>query len=313
MKKLSLHRPVSLGRITYMNVAPVYYGLDTEAIRENIKLISGPPNTLNQMMIEENLDISPVSSAACLRNASNWLILPDLAIACHQQVLSVLLVSRLRMEALTGKRLLISDESASARDLCRLIFSLKGVRPEFVVGRVKNPLQLPEDIDAALVIGDTALSQPWDRFFPIIHDLGTLWWEMTGLPFVFAVWAVRRDFARRYPQQVEAVQALLQSSRRLGLENMEQIAEKASAKLGIDVSTARLYYESLGYSLGGLEKQGLELFNNGLHQQGITKAAPPLIFFGNEASNISLPYRIPVTDQPSRNISPETAGCCPAL
>ena len=164
-------------------------------------MISGPPSTLNQMMIDGSLDISPVSSAAYARNAHEWLILPDLAIACHQRVLSVLLVSRYNLEALTGRRILITDESASARDLCRLIFSLKGVRPEFVVGKVKSPSQLPEDIDAALVIGDSALSQPWERIFPHVYDLGTQWWHMTGLPFVFAVWAVRKEFARKYPQQ----------------------------------------------------------------------------------------------------------------
>ena len=251
-----------------MNVAPIYYGLDNglaaqaisqginPSVRQSIQLISGPPSTLNQMMIDGSLDISPVSSAAYARNAHEWLILPDLAIACHERVLSVLLVSRCNLESLTGRRILITDESASARDLCRLIFSLKGVRPEFVVGKVKSPWQLPKEIDAALVIGDSALSQPWGQVFPHVYDLGTQWWQMTGLPFVFAVWAVRKEFARKYPERVEAVLALLKTSRGLGSENMESIIDKACVKLGIDVSTARLYYESLVYDLADREKEG---------------------------------------------------------
>lgn len=294
MNTTTAQHPVSLGRIGYMNVAPIYYGLDNglamQGIRQGINVISGPPSSLNQMMIDGSLDISPVSSAAYARNASQWLILPDLAIACHQRVLSVLLVSRCNLESLTGRRILITDESASARDLCKLIFSFKGLRPEFVVGKVNHPSQLPKDFDAALVIGDSALSRPWGKVFPFIFDLGTLWWQMTGLPFVFAVWAVRKAFARKHPQRVEAVLALLKASRRLGNENMEQIVEKACARLGIDVSTARLYYESLVYNLDAREKKGLELFYNGLYQAGITDdASSSLFFFGNATPKTAVP------------------------
>jgi chorismate dehydratase len=310
----TLQRPLALGRIDYMNVAPVYYGIDNGLDMQGITLISSPPSTLNQMMMDGSLDISPVSTAAYARNADNWLILPDLAIACRQRVLSVLLVSRCNLEALTGRRILITDESASARDLCRLIFSLRGVRPEFVVGKVSSPSQLTNDIDAALVIGDSALSQPWERFFPNIYDLGTQWWQLTGLPFVFAVWAVRKNFAREYPERVDAALALLKTSRRLGNENMNHIAEKACIKLKIDVSTARLYYESLEYDLSNHEKKGLELFYNGLYQAGITSDAAPLSFFGAAASNPARRTRLSDADPPARrSINRGIAGCCPMV
>jgi chorismate dehydratase len=301
----TFQHPVALGRIDYMNVAPIYYGLDNglaaQGISQKIQLISGPPNSLNQMMIDGSLDISPVSSAAYARCTREWLILPDLAIACHERVLSVLLVSRRNIASLTGRRILITDESSSARDLCRLIFSLKGVRPEFVVGKVKGPSQLPKGIDAALVIGDSALSQLWGRVFPNIYDMGTLWWHMTGLPFVFAVWAVRKEFARNYPERVDAVLALLKASRSLGSENMASIVDKACVKLGIDVSTARLYYDSLVYDLADREKEGLELFYKGMYQTGITDRAAPLFFFGNTIEKTAKPARISHADSPARS------------
>jgi chorismate dehydratase len=222
-------------------------------------------------------------------------------------------VSRCSLEALTGRRILITDESSSARDLCRLIFSLKGVKPDFVVGKVKSPSQLPKEIDAALVIGDSALSQPWGQSFPNVYDLGTLWWNMTGLPFVFAVWAVRKDFARKYPERVEAVLALLKTSRRLGNENMKEIIEKACSKLSIDVSTARLYYDSLVYRLDDREKEGLELFNKGLYQAGITDETAPLFFFGKNIPKAARQAPLSYANSPARSISLETAGCCPAV
>lgn len=312
MTTATLQRPVALGRIDYMNVAPIYYGFDGK-MPEGIRLTSGPPNTLNQMMIDGKLDISPVSSAAYARNAHEWLILPDLAVACHERVLSVLLVSRYSLEALAGRRILITDESASARDLCRLIFRYKGVRPEFVVGKVKNPLQLPEDMDAALVIGDSALSQPWERFFPNVHDMGTLWWQMTGLPFVFAVWAVRKEFARNYPDRVEDVLTLLKTSRGLGNENMNQIVEKACTRLGIDVSIARLYYASLVYHLRDREKQGIEMFFKGLYQTGVTDETAPLVFFEHDPQKPARQAPLFYTDPATRSISQKTAGCCPSV
>jgi chorismate dehydratase len=321
MNTSTFQRPVALGRIDYMNVAPVYYGIDNGLVPQGIgqesgqriRLISGPPNTLNQMMINGVLDISPVSSAAYARNAREWLILPDLAVACNERVLSVLLVSRYRLEALTGRRILITDESSSARDLCSLIFNFKGVRPEFVVGKVKSPSRLKDGIDAALVIGDSALSQQWGRVFPNIYDLGTQWWNLTGLPFVFAVWAVRKDFARKYPEKVEAVLALLKASRKLGNENMKEIIENACAKLDIDVSVARLYFDSLVYQLSEREMQGLELFYKRLYQAGITEGAAPLFFFGSMSQKTADQARLSYIQSPARSVSRGIAGCCPAL
>lgn len=275
----------TLGRIDYMNVAPIYYGIDRNLERGNdqgIRLICGPPNTLNRMMMERDIDISPVSSAAYARNAEDWLILPDLAIACHERVLSVLLVSRHRLEDLCGRRILVTDESSSGRDLCRLIFDMQNIHPEFVVGKVPSPSHLPADIDAALVIGDAALSHPWNHFLPWFYDLGSLWWQMTGLPFVFAVWAVRKDFARNFPDRVQTVLNLLKTSRKLGQASMPHIIDKAVTRLGIDPETSRLYYRSLVYDLNDLEKQGLSLFYNKMYQSGMTDREVSLRFFTTE-------------------------------
>jgi len=285
MNAIPHQHTVTLGRIDYMNVAPIYHGIDSDLARGNyqgIRLICGPPNTLNRLMCDGELDISPVSSAAYARNAGDWMILPDLAIACHERVLSVLLVSRHRLEDLCGRRILVTDESSSGRDLCRLIFNLKDIYPEFVVGKVQSPSTLPADIDAALVIGDAALSQPWVDFFPNIYDLGSLWWRMTGLPFVFAVWVVRKDFARTHPERVETVLSLLKTSRRRGYADMNRIVEKAGARLGIEPSIARLYYQSLVYDLDDREKQGLALFYKDMYQTGIVDREAPLHFFGND-------------------------------
>ncbi len=268
---------VNLGRISYINVAPVYFGLDNGLRPKWLKLVNGHPNTLNKMMEDGELDVSPVSSASYARNAGDWLILPDLSIACHEKVLSVLLVSRYAINDMAGRRILITDESSSARDLCRLIFNLKGVNPEFVIGRITCPL--PENIDAALVIGDKALSCNWSKEFQHVFDLGTYWWNMTGLPFVFAVWAVRKEFAEKEPEKVCNVLELLKKSTGLGKKNIDILVQRASMTIGIDFTKAYSYYDYLKYGLSDREIRGLELFYKGLFKAGLTDNEARLCFF----------------------------------
>jgi hypothetical protein len=107
--------------------------------------------------------------------------------------------------------------------------------------------------------------------------------------------------------------ALLKTSRKFGNENMSQIVENACAKLGIDVSVARLYYDSLVYHLSEREIQGIELFYKSLYQAGITEVAAPLFFFENMTQNTASQAPLSYTESPARSISLETAGCCPAI
>ncbi len=276
-------RPVNLGRIDYMNVAPVYFGLDNSPMPPWIHMVAGHPNMLNALMAEGKLDVSPVSAAAYARNTQDWLVLPDMAITSRDRVMSVLLVSRFELEALNGRRIILTRESSSGRDLSRLILKQKGICPEFVIGDILPPPQLAERADAALVIGDKALSFDWKPYFPYIYDLGTLWWDMTGLPFVFAVWAVRKEFAAAFPDQAAAVARLLKSSYHAGEEHRAVIAQKASKRLHISPETAAVYYRTLGYHLGTHEKAGLSLFCDSLYQAGILDNPASIGYLNAEA------------------------------
>ena len=132
------------------------------------------------------LDISPVSSSAYARNQQDWLLLPDFSISSQGPVDSVLLVSRLPWEALRQGRVLLSQESAAAADLVKILLSRSGPLPRFERRRVHKPSQVPPDVDAALVIGDAALTGCWADHFEFVWDLGERWYTLTSLPFVFA-------------------------------------------------------------------------------------------------------------------------------
>lgn len=273
------HDPVRVGRIGYMNVAPVYYGLDNGRRPAWMETVSGPPSFLNRSLADGELDISPVSSAAYARHPEDWVLLPGLSISCFGEVMSVLLVSRHPFEDLDGKTVLLTEESATAAALLRLLFSRKGLRPRFRTGKVRRPLEFNGDGDAALVIGDAALREDWRGHFPHVLDLGQLWWDLTGRPFVFAVWAVRRAFAEAHPDRVAAVSAAFLRSKAAGLANIEKIVPAASQRLRLDGDACRRYYRRLRYDLTSPEIKGLEAFFDGLHRHRlIGKPVAPRFF-----------------------------------
>ena len=77
------------------------------------------------------MDISSVSTSAFARHSDQWMLLPDLSISCYGRVLSVLLVSRHPFEELQKKTVLLTEESATAVDLVKLIFSILTTNPTY--------------------------------------------------------------------------------------------------------------------------------------------------------------------------------------
>ncbi len=258
--------PVNLGRISYMNVAPVYYGIDNGLKPDWLNIVSAPPSILNNMMEKEELDISPVSSVAYAKHQNEWLLLPDLSIACHGRVMSVILVSKKPFENLTNNKVIITDKSAAAAELVKLLFITKKVKPVLETMPIQCPDEVKKHADAALIIGDKALKEKWHVHFDHIYDLGQMWLELTGLPFVFALWAVRKSFADKRPDTVSSIIKIFGLSKEEGKKNLETIAAKASEILGIDIDICRKYYELLNYNLDSLQLTGLRTFFEKLYK-----------------------------------------------
>ncbi len=273
-----------VGRIQYINADPVYYGFDRRGSPQGVEVISRPPAKLNQMMAAGGLDISPVSSAAYAQNFEDWLILPDLSISCFGKVMSVILASRHPFKRLDKKPVLLTDDSATAADLVRLIFALGRINPVFVTGTIKSPLDLAKSVQAALVIGDAALAHDWEGRFAHVWDLGGMWHEMTGLPFVFALWVVRRSFAENHPETVGWVLDMLRASKNEGLAHIPSIVRKAAQKVKISRNQCRSYYSHLDYSLRKPQYQGLAAFFEGLYAAGLIAQKPEICFFKPPAS-----------------------------
>jgi chorismate dehydratase len=258
-----------LGRIPWINCYPVYAALDRGLVPVAADLVTGTAADLNDLLAAGELDVSVVSAVEYARNAAAYHLLPDLAITSDGPVHSVVLFSRRPVHELDGATVLRTSSSRTSvlllELLCRHRFR---VRPKFATVRAES-----SDLDAlrgfpheaVLVIGDAALLLASEGRYPYVVDLGTAWKEWTGLPFVFAVWAARREADHA---AVQGIHGALLASRTWGLAHLDELADAASANTGIARVVCRAYLGDLDYALSYRHLAGLTDFFRRLAQDG---------------------------------------------
>jgi chorismate dehydratase len=261
-----------LGRIGYINCFPVYRAIDRGKVDIDAELVTGTPSELNDLLAAGELDVSVVSAVEYARNAKEYHLLPDLAISCDGPVRSVALFSRRPIDELHGRTVLVSASSRTSVHLLELLFNDRwGIAPKLVEARAEGQdldalSELPHD--GVLVIGDAALLLSARGGYEYRYDLGSLWKEWTGLPFVFAVWAARRDADQT---AVAEVHASLIRSRDWGLGHLDRLSDDAAEVTGIPVSDCRTYLSGLDYALSYRHLEGLTSFFRRLAAKGAVR------------------------------------------
>jgi chorismate dehydratase len=262
-----------IGRIPYINCYPVYGAIDRGVVKLTGELVDGVPSALNERMAQGSLDVSVVSAVEYARDSHRYLLLPDLAISCDGPVHSVMLFAKRPASELHGRRVIVSRSSMTSVALLELLFEhVWHARPEFVPGNAElsDIAGFANDIhDARLVIGDAALSiggvagktsaapASAELSYRYPYDLGEMWKEWTGLPFVFAVWVAQRCTPVDEALQVHAS---LISSRNWGLEHLPELARQASNATGVSEATSLAYLSGLDYGLSYPHLAGLTEF-----------------------------------------------------
>ncbi len=276
---------IRVGRIRYVNVDPIYYGLENGLAPPWMRIIPAAPSALNRMMAEAALDISPVSTGAYVHHTGPsdpdpWLILPDLSISCHGPVMSVLLASQYPLDDLDSRNVVLTDESGTAVLLLKLIFAVKGVQPHMRTGAIGGKSPFDRDPDAVLVIGDSALTGGWKQKFPYVIDLSDVWFALSGLPIVFALWVVRKTFADAHASQVAQVIDLFRQSQAKGLANLDRIISTSTGKLNLPTDQVAAYFQAMEYDLDENKQRALKTFFDGLYEYKLIEREAPLSFFG---------------------------------
>lgn len=259
-----------LGRIPWINCFPVYGAIDRGIVPAPGELVSGTAAELNDLLAAGALQVSVVSAVEYARNAGAYHLLPNLAISCDGPVQSVKLFSRVPVGELDGATVLRSAASRTSILLLELLCRHRWqVTPRFATARTE-----PADLealaglphDAVLVIGDAALLLPATGRYPVEVDLGQAWHEWTGLPFVFAVWAARRDAD---PTDAALAHERLLESRAWGLAHLDDLAIAAHIATGVPRDTCAGYLSGLDYALEYRHLAGLTDFFRRLAREGL--------------------------------------------
>nr|WP_229836270.1 menaquinone biosynthesis protein [Dactylosporangium sucinum] len=271
-----LQRP-RVGHIQFLNCLPIYWGLMRSGALIDVDLHKDSPERLNAALIAGDLDIGPISVVEYLRNADDLLLLPDLAVGSDGPVLSVNAVSTVPLERLDGRRVALGATSRTGVLLAQMYLETHvGVRPQYF----QSPPDLArmlDEADAAVIIGDVALRALHDapQHGWQVTDLGQAWRDWTGLPIVFAAWAVRRDFALAHPGLVKDVHEAFLRSKELCLTELDEVAEAAARWETLSAATLAQYFRALDFSLGERQVAGVREFARRAADLGAVPALPP--------------------------------------
>ena len=254
---------MKLGRIGYINCAPVYAAIDRGIVRlpDDSELVTGTPAELNDLLVAGELEVSVISAIEYARHAKGLLLLPELAISCDGPVRSVALFSKRPVTDLGNRTVLLSASSRTSVALLQLLCrNVWKITPRFAEARaeaqdLETLAALPHE--AVLVIGDAALTLAAHGTYPHRYDLGEEWKRWTRQPFVFAVWAARRSAD---PAAVQRCHKTLLASRAWGLAHLDELAVEASRKTGVPLPACREYLGGLDYAFNDRHRTALTDF-----------------------------------------------------
>ena len=281
-----------LANVSFMNARPLIHGLEDlgeqPAGRESVLLESDLPSRLAARLESGQVDAALVPVVEVFRGRAASLV-PGVAIACRGPVASV---QMFHTGAVAGlKRVRVDRGSRSSVALLRILLrEVHGIEPEFL--EVEPVVQTsPAEDEADLVIGDRCFAFQRDLVKPgrgrvRVFDLGQEWMDFSGLPFVFAAWAVSSRFQEEAsPGRKEQLVRVLQEAKARGLNDVAAIArrEAAAGHLGCDgeateAAVMRYFREFLSYDLGPEEQAGLNLFHRLCVEHGVAPAGNPPSF-----------------------------------
>jgi chorismate dehydratase len=252
-----------VGHIQFLNCLPIYWGLVRSGALLDLDLVKDTPERLSEQLASGLLDIGPISLVEYLKNAHQLVVLPDLAVGSDGPVMSCNLVSQLPIEQLDRERVALGSTSRTTVQLAQLLLRERyGVAPEYFTSAPDLALMMQE-ASAGVLIGDAALRAALHdapRLGLTVTDLGAEWKDWTGLPMVFAVWAVRRDFLAAQPELVREVHSVFLRSRDLALAEVEKVAAQTARWESFDAGLLERYFTTLDFSFGPRQLEGVREF-----------------------------------------------------
>lgn len=266
-----------IGRIEYANCTPLFHLLRERFPCDEYEFISGVPAALNALLADGRIDVCPSSSIEYAIHSERYRILPDLSISSDGAVASVLLFSRVPVEDLHHRKILLSSESATSVNLLKVLMKqLYCCDCEYAVNK-QNISDALSTAPALLLIGDAALRASIHEPDVMVYDLGEVWRKWTGLPFVFALWLCRIEVSEN-EILLELSRQLIQAKQLASL-HYERIVTLAGELSWMEPEHLLSYWRNnISYHLDPRYISGLKLFYQKCFEMGLVKAVPTLNF-----------------------------------
>ena len=243
-----------IGSVHYLNAAPLTFGIEDQ-------IVFTTPARLAEMLRRDELDAALVSITEVLLH-DRYDILADVAIACRGEVYSVLLAHKKPLAEV--REVFCDPASLTSVNLLKVLLAERGLKPAF---RPLESYAAAAEKDFVLLIGDPAIDFQRRPHPHQIFDLGTGWLELTGLPFVFAVWALRRGVDQT------STRWQLRATQELGLRQLDQIIQERTE---YDAAFRRDYFQKhIRYHLNAAEQRGIARFCDLLRQHGLGPVFSP--------------------------------------
>ena len=247
-------RPFRVGSVPYLNAVPLTRGLEDE-----IQFVT--PSKLADMLRRDELDAALVSVTEVLLN-DRYDVLDGVAIASLGEVRSVFVAHRYPIAEV--REIFCDRASLTSVNLLKVLLAERGIKAELI------PLpdyEIAPSCDAVLLIGDRAIDFERSGHSHQIWDLGAAWFELTKLPFVYAVWALRRGVENR------ELRRHLREAKEFGVDTLDHIIHTRT-EYDLDFRKDYLGWH-IHYHLGTDEKRGLAKFAELLRKHDLEPVFDP--------------------------------------
>jgi cyclic dehypoxanthinyl futalosine synthase len=243
-------KKLRLAAVSFLNARPITYGLEREG-EDRVDLRFDLPSACAEALARDEVDLALLPLASYATFDEPLRVVPGVAVAGRGPVRTVLLVGEVPWAQMT--HIALDSASRSSALLLRVLTRERGLDPQFEESDHRGIVEAASGRRGALIIGDAGFRAA--DLYPYVYDLGAEWAALTGLPFVYAVWAGRPGAAQ--PEHLE----LLRDSLRRGLEHRGEIARAFAAERGLEAAVCESYLtHNIRYQLGAEELSGASAF-----------------------------------------------------
>ncbi|MHB1645840.1 MAG: hypothetical protein EVG15_01210 [Candidatus Acididesulfobacter diazotrophicus] len=291
---------IRIGEINYLNVYPIFYFLKKEAEEKESELNflsfkSGTPAFLNNSLKNGFIDLSPSSSFYYIENYRNSLLFKNISISSKKKVNSIFLFSPKKIEDFSDtETIYITPETLTSVNLLKVLFAefykLNINKMNFVIMSSNENIELTknagllDECKIYLHIGDKAIEYKkiYENIFKYSYDLAAIWYSFTGLPFVFALFIIRKDSYENNKNEFNMLYKYLIKSKDKAVANLDEIAQEIlknpSYKFIAYNELINYWTDCLSFDLSEKEIEGFMLYCDLLYKYKIIKDIPELNF-----------------------------------